>query len=141
MMLGKEEYLNAALTVKSNIDSGMFLGIQQAAIKALDNSDEWHAKRNAIYHERREWIFKILDLLNFEYKKDQVGLFVWAKPKDPIAIPDVSKFLDEILYKTFIFITPGEIFGSNGKPFLRMSLCVPVEKIKEAYGRLEKGFI
>jgi LL-diaminopimelate aminotransferase len=138
MMLGKEEYLNAALMVKSNIDSGMFLGIQQAAIKALDNSDEWHAKRNGIYQERREWIWKILDLLNFEYKKDQVGLFVWAKPKDPIAIPDVTEFVDKLLYKTFIFITPGEIFGSNGKDFLRMSLCVPVEKIKEAYTRIEK---
>jgi LL-diaminopimelate aminotransferase len=138
MMLGKEEYLNAALTVKSNIDSGMFLGIQQAAIKALDNSEEWHTKRNAVYNERREWIFRILDRLNFEYKKDQVGLFVWAKPKDPKAIPDVAKFVDDLLYKTYIFITPGEIFGSNGKPFLRMSLCVPVERIKEAYARIEK---
>ncbi len=65
MMMGKSEYLNAAMTVKSNIDSGMFLGLQQAAIKALNVSDEWHAKRNAIYTERREWVYKILDLLKF----------------------------------------------------------------------------
>jgi len=138
MMLGKEEYLNAALVIKSNIDSGMFLGLQQAAIKALDNSDEWHRKRNEIYNERREWIFKILDLLQFEYKRDQVGLFVWAKPKDATKVPNVATYVDELLYKAYVFITPGEIFGSNGSKFLRMSLCVPIEKIKEAYERLEK---
>jgi LL-diaminopimelate aminotransferase len=140
MMLGREDYLTAALAVKSNIDSGMYLGIQHAAIKALDNSEEWHRKRNEIYNERREWIYKILDLLNFEYSKDQVGLFVWAKPKDPKAIPDIAAFVDDILYKTYVFFTPGEIFGSNGKKFLRVSLCVPVEKIKEAYERIKLAY-
>ena len=138
MMLGKSEYLNAAMTVKSNIDSGMFLGLQQAAIKALSNSDEWHAKRNAIYNERREWVYKILDLLGFEYSKEQVGLFVWAKPKDPTAIPDIAAYVDKILHSTYVFFTPGEIFGSNGKKFIRLSLCVTAEKMKEAYERLQK---
>jgi len=138
MMMGKQEYLSAALTVKSNIDSGMFLGLQHAAIKALNSSDAWHAERNAIYNERREWVYKILDLLEFEYSKNQVGLFVWAKPKDAAKIPDIAAYIDKILYKAFVFFTPGEIFGSNGKKFLRLSLCVPVEKMKEAYERLEK---
>ena len=138
MMLGKEEYLNAALQVKSNIDSGMFLGLQHAAIKALDNSEEWHAERNRIYRERREMVYKIFDMLNFEYNKDQVGLFVWAKPKDPLAVPDIAVFADELLYKSFVFFTPGEIFGQNGKKFIRASLCLPVEKMKEAYARIEK---
>jgi LL-diaminopimelate aminotransferase len=138
MMLGKKEYLDAALAIKSNIDSGMFLGIQQAAMKALDNDDAWHSKRNDVYRERRDWVYKILDLLNFEYSKDQVGLFIWAKPKDPIAIPDIAAFVDQILYSSYVFFTPGEIFGSNGKNFLRLSLCVPAERMKEAYERLEK---
>jgi LL-diaminopimelate aminotransferase len=138
MMLGKEEYLNAALTVKSNIDSGMFLGLQKAALKALENPEEWHVERNRVYGERREWIYKIFDLLGFEYSKDQVGLFVWGKPKNKEAIPDIAKFVDEILYSAYVFFTPGEIFGSNGKGFLRASLCVPVEKIKEAYERLKQ---
>jgi LL-diaminopimelate aminotransferase len=137
MMLGKSEYLNAAMTVKSNIDSGMFLGLQQAAIKALNNSAEWHAQRNAIYNERRQWVYKILDLLGFEYSKEQVGLFVWAKPKDPASIPDIAVYIDKILYESYVFFTPGEIFGSNGKKFLRLSLCVSVEKMKEAYERLK----
>jgi LL-diaminopimelate aminotransferase len=138
MMLGKEEYLNAALVIKSNIDSGMFLGIQKAAIKALEADEAWHVKRNSIYNERREWVFKILDHLGFEYKTDQVGLFVWAKPKSDSSIGDISAFVDRILYEAFVFFTPGEIFGSNGKGYMRASLCVPVEKMKEAYERIVK---
>lgn len=137
MMLGKEEYLNAALTVKSNIDSGMFQGLQQAAIKALENSDEWHNERNKIYSERREWAYKILDLLGFEYSTDQVGMFLWAKPKDPSTISDIPAYVDKILQSVYVFFTPGEIFGTNGKGYLRVSLCVSLEKIKEAYQRLK----
>ncbi len=136
MMLGGEAYLNAALTIKSNIDSGMFLGLQKAAIKALDNSDQWHIERNKIYAERREWVYKILDLLGFSYSADQVGMFVWAKPKDPKAIPDIPALVDTILRTKYVFFTPGMIFGSNGEGYLRLSLCVPLEKIKEAYTRL-----
>lgn len=136
MMLGGEAYLNAALTIKSNIDSGMFLGLQRAAINALDNSEQWHVERNKIYSERREWIYKILDLLGFSYSTDQVGMFVWAKPKDPKAIPDIPGFVDQVLHTNYIFFTPGMIFGSNGEGYLRLSLCVPLEKIKEAYKRL-----
>lgn len=138
MMLGKAEYLNAALSIKSNIDSGMFLGIQHAAIKALENNQAWHEERNKVYAERRQWVYKILDLLQFEYSTDQVGLFVWAKPINSSATGDISAFVDKVLHTSYIFFTPGEIFGSNGKPYLRASLCVPLEKIKEAYARLEK---
>ncbi|MFN3405407.1 MAG: pyridoxal phosphate-dependent aminotransferase [Cytophagaceae bacterium] len=138
MMLGRKDYLTAALAVKSNIDSGMYYGIQQAAMKALDNSGAWHKERNAIYRERRDWVYKILDLLGFEYRKDQVGMFIWAKPKDRNKIPDIAAYIDKVLYGCYVFFTPGEIFGSNGKDFLRVSLCVPAEKMKEAYGRLEQ---
>jgi hypothetical protein len=137
MMLGKKEYLDSALSIKSNIDSGMFLGIQQAAIKALENSMQWHQQRNEIYAQRREWVFKILDLLKFSYNPDQVGLFVWAKPHESHDNIDIVSLVDKILQQCYVFFTPGEIFGSNGKPYMRASLCVPVEKIKEAYQRIE----
>jgi len=136
MILGDKDYLAAALTVKSNIDSGMFQGLQKAAIKALDNSAQWHADRNKVYEERRAWVYKILDLLDFEYSKDQVGMFIWAKPKNPEKTGDIPSFIDQILQSHYIFFTPGMIFGDNGKAYLRVSLCVPVEKMQEAYKRL-----
>jgi len=134
MLVGKADYLNAALRVKSNIDSGMFLPVQHAAIEALRNSTEWHNDRNAIYAKRRDIVFKIFDLLGFTYDENQVGMFVWAKaPENETDVPSIS---DKILYEANVFITPGFIFGSNGNRFLRASLCVPYEKMEEAYERI-----
>ncbi|MEY3501855.1 MAG: hypothetical protein RL308_3528 [Bacteroidota bacterium] len=135
MMIGRADYLGAALRVKSNIDSGMFLPVQQAAIAALQNSDKWHADRNEVYSNRRDCVYKIFDLLGFTYSTDQVGMFVWAKA--PESIVNVPEFADKILYGANVFITPGVIFGSNGARFLRISLCVPIEKMEEALLRIK----
>jgi aspartate/methionine/tyrosine aminotransferase len=135
MMVGRADYLGAVLKVKSNMDSGMFLPVQQAAIEALNNSEEWHEQRNNVYAARRAWVYKIFDLLNFTYSKDQVGMFVWAKA--PNTLENVPQFSDEILYGANVFITPGVIFGSNGERFLRISLCVPEDKMQEAYERIK----
>lgn len=137
MMVGSPIYLNPTLVVKSNIDSGMFLGLQKAAIEAFKNSDAWHAERNKIYADRREKIFGILDKLGFEYSRKQVGLFVWCKPKDAAAIGDIPAFVDRLLNETYVFFTPGAIFGENGEGYLRASLCVPIEKIIEAEARID----
>lgn len=138
MMLGKKEYLDAVLTVKSNMDSGMFLGLQKAAIKALANTDEWHVLRNNEYAERRVLIEEILRLLDFEFDEKQVGLFLWAKPRNPQTIPDIPAFVDRLLYEASIFFTPGEIFGSNGKGYMRASLCASKSNIEEALERIKK---
>ncbi len=136
MLLGNEEYVTAALRVKSNIDSGMFLGIQKAAVNALHADEEWHQERNETYNERREWVFKILDKIQCEYSREQEGMFVWAKPKPESGITSIPDFIDKTLEEKHIFFTPGMIFGSNGNDYLRVSVCVPVERIKEAYNRL-----
>jgi LL-diaminopimelate aminotransferase len=138
MILGKKEYLNAVLTVKSNTDSGMFLGLQQAAIKAFENTEEWHTTRNAEYAERRVLIEEILRLLDFEFDEKQVGLFLWAKPKYPQLLSDIPAFVDRLLYEASVFFTPGEIFGSNGKGYMRASLCVAKPNIEEALERIKK---
>lgn len=133
---GKKEYIDAVLKVKSNMDSGMFLGLQHAAVEALQSTDEWFTSLNKIYTERRTAAHKILNVLGCSYESKQSGLFVWAKVPD--AIQDVEKFVDDILYGTKVFITPGFIFGQAGKRYIRISLCSTVEKIKEACDRIEK---
>ena len=60
-------------------------------------------------------------------------MFVWAKL--PSHIKSSEKFIDEILYEKDIFITPGTVFGSNGEGYIRFSICVSKEKIKEAISR------
>ena len=136
MITGASEYLSNVLRVKSNIDSGMFRGIQEAAITAMRLPESWHLERNDIYAERKELTYQILDKLNCEYKKDGVGMFVWAKPRDQKIANDIPAFIDELLENKHIFITPGNIFGSNGEGFIRLSLCVSQENMKKALERL-----
>ncbi|HXH19869.1 MAG TPA: aminotransferase class I/II-fold pyridoxal phosphate-dependent enzyme [Chitinophagales bacterium] len=133
---GKKEYMDAILRVKSNMDSGMFLGIQQAAAEALQNGNGWFNRQNEIYSKRKAVACKILNELCCTYSPNQSGLFVWAKAPD--AVPDVEQWLDELLHGTNVFITPGFIFGDAGKRFIRLSLCSPVEKMEEALVRIKK---
>lgn len=131
---GKKELIEAVLKVKSNMDSGMFLGLQHAATEALKSGKEWFQKQNEIYRKRQEAACAILEELGCTFTRKQSGLFVWAKAPDAIA--DVEKWIDEILYETKVFITPGFIFGDAGKRFIRISLCATEEKLKEALSRI-----
>ncbi len=134
---GKKEYIDAVLKVKSNMDSGMFLGLQHAAAEALNNNgEEWFSALNKMYAERKQVATQLLDELGCSYAKKQSGLFVWAKAPDHIA--EVEKWIDEILYGTKVFITPGFIFGEAGRRFIRISLCCTVEKLTEALNRIQK---
>jgi aspartate/methionine/tyrosine aminotransferase len=134
---GKKEFIDAVLKVKSNMDSGMFLGLQHAATEALNNNGkEWFSSLNQMYSERKAVANRILDTLGCSYAQKQSGLFVWAKA--PAHIPDVEKWIDQILYGTKVFITPGFIFGEAGRRFIRISLCCTVDKLQEALQRIEK---
>ena len=132
MVLGNSNYIEQILKVKSNMDSGMFYGIQKGAIEALQLSDDWFKNQNKEYEERRELIFKIADKLNCTYNKNSTGLFVWAKiPKGKTS----EEVTDMILYDKDIFITPGTVFGSQGEGYIRFSLCVSKEVINNALNR------
>lgn len=133
MVLGNPEIIDAVLKVKSNMDSGMFYGIQKGAVAALNCDKSWFEDQNKIYRRRRELTEKLAEKLNCKVYKEGVGLFVWAKLPEGIA--SAEKFIDEILYEKHIFITPGTIFGSNGEGYIRFSLCVKEEKVQEAIDR------
>ena len=132
MVLGNIKLIDAILKVKSNMDSGMFYGIQKGAIEALKLDNNWFNHQNEIYTKRRNLIFQLAEKLNCTYSKEAVGMFVWAKLPEGIS---AEEFIDSILIKKHIFITPGTIFGSNGKGYIRFSLCVSEEKIEEAIKR------
>ena len=132
MVLGNAKLIDAILKVKSNMDSGMFYGIQKGAIEALKLDNNWFNHQNEIYTKRRNLIFQLAEKLNCTYSKEAVGMFVWAKLPEGIS---AEEFIDSILIKKHVFITPGTIFGSNGKGYIRFSLCVSEEKIEEAIKR------
>jgi len=130
---GRADYIDAVLRVKSNMDSGMYLGLQQAAIAALKSADL--SLVNSEYRSRKIRAEDILDLLGCTYSKKQSGLFVWAKA--PAHVANVETWIDEILYDTKVFITPGFIFGEAGNGYIRISLCATADKLQEAADRIE----
>lgn len=135
MMVGAKERIDEVLRFKSNMDSGMFLPIQLAAAKALSLDKEWYQQLNAVYAERRELVFQLLEVLNCSYDKRQVGMFVWAKIAP--GYKDGYKLSDEILYNKNVFLTPGGIFGSNGNEYIRTSLCAKKAVFEEALERIK----
>lgn len=135
MVAGPEDLIKTILIVKSNVDSGMFLPIQKAAVEALALDNDWFESLNETYKRRRDIVWQIADLLNCSYSRGQSGLFIWAKV--PENIVDVTKWIDEILRESRVFITPGAIFGSNGARYIRISLCSSIEKLKEAALRIK----
>ena len=133
MVLGNSAYISEILKVKSNMDSGMFYGIQKGAIEALQLPDTWFTLQNKIYEERRVLIWELADKLGATYNKNTTGLFVWAKIPEGKKAEEVT---DAVLYDKDIFITPGTIFGSQGEGYIRFSLCVTTAIIKEAISRI-----
>ena len=133
MVLGNQKYINEILKVKSNMDSGMFYGIQKGAIEALSLSDSWFLEQNKIYTERRNLIWQLADKLDCIYDRNSTGLFVWAKIPAGKKSEEVT---DAILYGQDIFITPGTVFGSQGEGYIRFSLCVSSTIIKKAISRI-----
>lgn len=135
MLCGAKERVEEVLRFKSNMDSGMFLPVQLAAVKALTLGKEWHDMVNTVYRKRREKVFELLTFLNCKFSKEQAGMFVWAAI--PSTYSDGFTMSDEILYTAGVFITPGGIFGSAGEQYARISLCSTEEKIEEAIQRIK----
>ena len=134
MAASNPTFINWVLKVKSNIDSGQFKPVMLAAVKALNLDDDWYAEVNRVYAERRKVAEEILRVLGCTFDASQQGLFVWGKiPADAVSSEAVA---DEVLSQARVFITPGFIFGSNGQRYVRISLCTPVERMKEALERI-----
>jgi LL-diaminopimelate aminotransferase len=134
MLAGKAEFIQNIVRFKSNMDSGMFLPVQLAAVKALEEGQDWYDGLNKVYRERQQKVFDLLNLLNCDFDRKQTGMFVWAKIPAPYKTG--FELSDEILYGANVFITPGGIFGSQGNGYIRVSLCAQVTVFENAIQRI-----
>ncbi len=134
MVCGSAAHIQDILKVKSNMDSGMFFGLQQGAMAALAQGSAWFSELNATYRSRRELIWQLADALGTTFERNTAGMFVWAKlPKGAL---DSEAYIDALLEEHHIFIAPGTIFGTAGAGYVRFSLCVSEERIVEALKRI-----
>lgn len=139
MMIADEAIIKNVLKVKTNIDSGMYKGLQLAAVEALHTDKEWHKTQNEIYSKRKEKVIELMQHLNCTINTNGSGLFVWGEiPNDRI---DAETYSEQILQQCQVFVTPGFIFGTAGKQYLRASLCMPVERIEEAITRIKNDLL
>ncbi len=140
MLASNAQFVQWVLKVKSNIDSGTFRPLQLAAATAYANDDAWHEQANVeTYSKRRALAEEIMTTLGCTFDKNQVGMFLWGRIPD--TWNDVEELTEKVLHEARVFITPGFIFGSNGKRYIRISLCAKEEKLKVALDRIKEVFI
>ena len=137
MLTSNAQFIRWILKIKSNIDNGTFKPIQLAAAQAYHNSTEWHEEANYnVYHRRRKLAEQIITALGCTFDTEQVGMFLWGRIPDKYN--DVEELTEKVLHEARVFITPGFIFGSNGKRYIRISLCAKEDKIQEALKRIKE---
>ena len=139
MLATNATFVEWILRIKSNIDSGTFRAMQLAAATAYDNTDEWHTQANVTtYKSRRRLAEEIMTTLGCTFDPHQTGMFLWGRIPDSYG--DVEELTEKGLHEARVFITPGFIFGTNGKRYIRLSLCAKDDKMEEALQRIKKVF-
>ena len=133
MLVGDADVIKEVLKVKSQMDSGMFRGIQEAAVTALNAGPEWYESLNEEYRRRQVIARRIMDLIGCTYDNEAGGLYVWGRIPSGMAVDWSDKFL----YEAGVFLTPGFIFGNNGEKYLRISLCANVPTLEKAYEKIK----
>ena len=137
MLATNSTFVQWILKIKSNIDSGTFRPLQLAAAQAYCNSDDWHKDANIkTYSSRRKIAEEIMTTLGCTFDPKQQGMFLWGRIPD--SYEDVEELTEKVLHEARVFITPGFIFGSNGKRYIRISLCAKDEKMQEALKRVRE---
>jgi aspartate/methionine/tyrosine aminotransferase len=139
MLATNSTFVQWILKIKSNIDSGTFRPLQLAAAQAYENTEEWHTQANIeTYATRRKIAEAIMTTLGCTFDPTQQGMFLWGRIPDHIA--DAEDLTEKVLHEARVFITPGFIFGSKGKRYIRISLCAKDEKMITALKRIKAVF-
>jgi LL-diaminopimelate aminotransferase len=132
-VVGNAQAIGALGRVKTNIDSGVFQAVQEAAIAALEGSEDKLHEYCSIYQQRRDLMVDALQALGLECQRPRATFYIWAEiPKGYTS----ASFAERVLKETGVVITPGSGFGKGGEGFVRFSLTVAGDRLKEAAERI-----
>jgi LL-diaminopimelate aminotransferase len=133
--LGNAQALQSLYRLKTNLDSGHFLPVMEAAIAALTGDQSWLLERNRIYQKRRDAVIQALHAIELQARVPKASLYIWC----PVPPGWTSlEFATLLLEEACISLTPGTVFGEGGEGYVRISLTAPVERMEEAMQRLKK---
>lgn len=135
MAVGNAEAIKALALVKSNVDSGVFLPIQDAAVAALTGDQSWIPERNAIYQERRDIVMEGLKELGLEAERPKAALYVWVRIPAGCTSQD---FATRLLEEKGVSVAPGNYYGPSGEGYVRISLTIPPERLREGMRRMRE---
>ncbi len=133
---GNAKVIAALCQLKTNIDSGIFQPVQLAAIEALQGDQSVLQQTVATYQQRRDLLVDALAAAGWAVPKPQASLYIWAPV--PGAAPSID-WARKMLERTQVVMTPGRGFGDHGEGFVRFSLTVPTERLREAVDRIAKA--
>ncbi|MFC2036034.1 LL-diaminopimelate aminotransferase [Chloroflexota bacterium] len=133
MVVGNAVMVDALKRVKSNLDSGIPLAIQHAAIEALSGSQKCVEEHNVIYQRRRDLVVDVLNKIGLNTKLPKAGLYVWAKIPEGYESED---FAADLLEQVGIVVTPGIGYGKSGEGYVRLSLTISDAGLVKGLSRL-----
>ncbi len=132
-VVGNRDLVGAYWQLKTNIDSGMFEALQEAAAAALRSDQSSVAEMCAIYQRRRDVLVAALRAIGLRVDPPKGAIYVWARVPEG----DTSaSFTERLLEDAGVVISPGAAYGPSGEGFVRMSLTVPDERLNEAAERI-----
>lgn len=128
--LGNREVIARLRLLKSNMDYGMFLPIQMAAIAALNGDQSCVERTRKAYERRRDVLCESFGKAGWAIEKPKATMFVWAPL--PGNYQNSQEFAMELVEKAGVLVTPGSAFGESGEGFVRMALVQDEEAILKA---------
>jgi LL-diaminopimelate aminotransferase len=131
--VGNQSALGSLHQLKTNIDSGQFLPIMEAATAALTGDQSWLVGRNEQYRQRRDLVIKVLHTIGLNARVPLGSLYVWCPVPEGYS---AESFALTMLDHAAVSLTPGTVFGANGEGFVRISLTAPIARINEAMQRM-----
>ena len=135
MAVGNAEIVGGLAQAKSNLDSGIFQAVQEAGIEALKLGDTIVEPSRRIYQERRDILVSGLAAVGLECEKPRATFYVWvATPKGLSSADFTTKLLDD----AGVVATPGNGFGEAGEGYVRFTVCVDKERLKEVGERIRQ---
>ena len=137
--VGNEEVVSHLKTLKSNMDYGMFLPIQKAAIAAISGDQSCVASTRAAYERRRDCLCDGLASIGWKMEKPEGTMFVWAPI--PAGFTDSLEFVKALFEKAGVLVTPGSAFGPSGEGHVRMALVQDEDAINLAVRRIDESGI
>jgi LL-diaminopimelate aminotransferase len=132
-LVGNSQALQALFRLKSNLDSGHFRPILDAAVAAMQGDQTWIAERNRIYQQRRDLVLQAAQRMGLEARVPQAAIYVWAQV--PPGWSDLD-FTASVLEQVSVSLTPGRIFGAAGERAVRIALTTPTQRLQVAMQRL-----